>query len=310
MSLQGVNAKSRCPACGKPDWCGVSVKGGFAICMRVASPRRARNGGWIHDLGASAPAFVAPPPKQVHSHPLAPAGHLDAVYSALIRDHLTLSRGHRDDLRGRGLTDAEIDGGGYASTPPAHLAPAAARALSDFDLRGVPGFYRERGTWRMVDLPRGFLIPVRDSRGRVRGFQVRKDSGRPKYLWLSSASRPDGSSPGAPVHFAHPERIRGQKKVIITEGALKADVIASRLGCAVVGFAGLGFPAGFGAGMRRLFPELREALVAFDSDFQTKEQVRAGVFRLLRELACAGCPCRVLTWDSNFKGLDDYLNAA
>lgn len=39
-----------CPVCGKHDWCGVLEDGTVAICMRVASERQARNGGWVHHL--------------------------------------------------------------------------------------------------------------------------------------------------------------------------------------------------------------------------------------------------------------------
>lgn len=42
-----VTRNEPCPICGKPDWCGVSIDGAAARCMRVQS-ERASNGGWVH----------------------------------------------------------------------------------------------------------------------------------------------------------------------------------------------------------------------------------------------------------------------
>ena len=48
-----VSSTLPCPVCGKPDWCGVSVDGSAAACMRVetGSVRRLRNGAWLHRFG-------------------------------------------------------------------------------------------------------------------------------------------------------------------------------------------------------------------------------------------------------------------
>lgn len=47
-----VTRTNPCPACGRPDWCGVSADGAVVRCMRVASdqPCRGDAGGWIHRL--------------------------------------------------------------------------------------------------------------------------------------------------------------------------------------------------------------------------------------------------------------------
>lgn len=45
-----------CPVCGKPDYCGRSADGTAVICMRIASNRPTRNGGWLHRLSDSKPA--------------------------------------------------------------------------------------------------------------------------------------------------------------------------------------------------------------------------------------------------------------
>lgn len=56
-----VSAKHPCRICGKPDWC-TCTDDGSACCMRVASSRPLRNGGWLHAGDAGAARTVPPPP--------------------------------------------------------------------------------------------------------------------------------------------------------------------------------------------------------------------------------------------------------
>lgn len=45
-----VTRAEPCPICEKPDWCGVSRDGVWAVCMRTESWKATRNGGWLHRL--------------------------------------------------------------------------------------------------------------------------------------------------------------------------------------------------------------------------------------------------------------------
>jgi DNA primase len=272
--------------------------------MRVESDKRTRNGGYLHALSEPLPIQTFRPATPAVER--ASVAHVHAVYGSLLRSHLVLAEEHRERLRSRGLSDAEIECNGYRSTPTDAYSSNFARFLSPHGLKGVPGFYRD-GSWKMVNAGKGFLIPVRDSRLRIRGFQVRRDEGTPKYVWLSSNGRIQGSSPGSPVHFSHPERIREQKTAVITEGALKADVISSLLNCGVIAFGGVNFPNGFGSKLKKVFPEIKGVSIAFDSDFRENEAVNRALFRLLGELRLAGIHSSVLTWNPEYKGMDDYL---
>jgi len=51
-----------CRICGKPDWCTYTEDA--ACCMRIESPIRARNGGWIHRLNEKIPVPMADPQKK------------------------------------------------------------------------------------------------------------------------------------------------------------------------------------------------------------------------------------------------------
>jgi DNA primase len=306
-----VSKGKRCPCCDKPNWCSVSSDGTKAVCMRTESDKPTKNHGWLHILKE---ADELPKPSSrpiVRSYPLASRSHLDGIYTTLIRKHLVLASEHRSNLRERGLSETDIDNNGYRSVPTPLYGETVARLLSEYDLRGVPGFYRDRNRWQMFTPGAGFLISIRDSRHRIRGFQIRADFGSTRYLWFSSASKPEGQSSGAPIHFARPNLIAEQRRVFITEGALKADVIAASLNAPVIGIPGVStWPGGFGQKLRKVCPEIKEVFLCFDSDFRTNEHVAKALFNLIAELRLALYSPVVLSWDEAFKGLDDYLNAA
>lgn len=300
-----------CPVCGKRDNCALSEDRRVAYCRRVRSDRPGSDGGWTHFID---PSVVPPPPQRRPSHieavARAPVGRLDGVYSTLLRGHLELSDRHRDALRARGLSDAEINRNGYASTPDARRGQEIAEALSAYDLRGVPGFTRRGGRWGMVGTPPGLLIPYRDERGRIRALQHRPDvtpEDGGKYRWLSSRH----CSSGAPLHFAYRHLLATAREVTITEGALKADVTSFFLGSPVVAAAGVTqFGQRFAVVLKAACPALRTVFVAFDLDFRRNEAVKGALFRLLSELEREGFDARLRAWPPGLgKGIDDCLLA-
>jgi hypothetical protein len=54
-----VSKDKPCPICQAKDWCGVSEEGTIAICMRVQSELKSKNGGYIHRLTEKR-VYVAP----------------------------------------------------------------------------------------------------------------------------------------------------------------------------------------------------------------------------------------------------------
>jgi hypothetical protein len=284
------------------------------LCIRKPSDKQVRGGlgGWWHYRFTNAPPPKLAPPKP---KPLpierASADHVAGVLTTLLRKHLTLSHGHKQRLLARGLSDADIAHAGYRSMPTPAYADNVTRALEEFDLRGVPGFYKDGSRWRMKVYDPGILLPVRDSQLRIRGLQVRLDEGETRYKWLSSGYNPEGASPGAPVHFSRPHRMRETGETIITEGALKGDVISSFLNCGVVAVPGTSaFNEKFGEWLKSEAPELRRVVIAYDSDWRTKLQVRAALEKLMKVLSRAGLRWSARTWTGDAKGYDDYLLAA
>jgi hypothetical protein len=142
------------------------------------------------------------------------------------------------------------------------------------------------------------------------GYQLRSDHAAPRYRWLSSAGKPEGTAANAQPHFALPYLVQWQRVALITEGPLKAAVVADRLHRAVIGMPGVwNFRSDIGSGLRLTWPRLMVAVVAYDADATTNPNVMAALRKLVTALMRAGLAVRVWTWDSAVaKGLDDLLN--
>jgi hypothetical protein len=156
----------------------------------------------------------------------------------------------------------------------------------------------------------GFFIPYRNELGMIEGLQLRRfpDGGRDKYLWLSSKEKPSGASSGSPLHFSRAQMLASTDEVVITEGALKADVAAYLSGAPVIAAAGVSnFGDRFVEHLRTSFPNLRRAVIAFDRDLLEKAQVSRALLHLSQQLEQARFMVRVRTWPPPAKGYDDYL---
>ena len=115
-------------------------------------------------------------PAEIPQAPLVNIETRDRVYRALL-SKLTLASDHRDNLRGRGLTNQEIDRLGYRTTPLVGFHALAKELIMEgHELFGVPGFYRDGdGRWTMAIYLRGIMIPCRDRLGRIQSIHIRLD---------------------------------------------------------------------------------------------------------------------------------------
>lgn len=147
------------------------------------------------------------------------------TYSMLL-SMLVLADAHKENLLKRGLTEAQIEQNGYKSTPLFGFKKLTRRLLdAGCRVEGVPGFYQEDGEWTLhfSKNTAGYLVPYRDTEGRIQGMQIRLNQPFDgcKYMWMSSVNFHMGVSSGSPVHLAGE---LGATVVYITEGGLKGDV--------------------------------------------------------------------------------------
>jgi hypothetical protein len=308
-----------CPICAHPDYCSISADGAIAKCMRRAEgafkTKSDKNGQeyYLHRLnGASPTETPAPPlPPSVSGGQRADADTLNTVYSVLLAA-LQLSDAHRDRLRGRGLTDDEIDRRGYRTlaVQGRHRLAATLRERFGDKVLTVPGFIvkqGERGPFVTIKGAAGLVVPVRDTSGRVAALLVRRDEnkdGRGKYLYVSSSAT-GGPGPGAPVHI--PCGVAGFAEVVrVTEGALKADIAFAISGVPTIGTAGLAW--------RPVLAVLRElgaktVRLALDMDARDKPTVARPLDALAQALIAEGFAVELERWPAEHKGIDDALVA-
>lgn len=237
---------------------------------------------------------------------------------------LTLSPAHREHLRAkRGLTDEQIQGFGFKSTPPAYQCRTVAAQLlkQGCTVEGIPGFYLDGGgRWRAKFYQRtsGIVIPLWGVDGLLQGLQIRLDHpikkvGDPpeksgiKYLPFTSTGKPMGVTSGNPIHFVGDPSSR---VVYVTEGALKADIAHALTGRTFAATVGVNNTKG----LDELFAFLRrngteEIVEAEDMDKFCNPNVSRGASKV-HELALKnGLKCRRLVWNPNYKGIDDWLLA-
>ena len=250
---------------------------------------------------------------------LAPLTQRNRVYTEMLRI-LTLSENHKEDLLRRGLTVEDIKRIGFKSVRRFMDPSVLAKKLvgSGFDLRGVPGFGLSGGVWKFSRQPDdGFLIPLRNGKGLILGFQIRFDHGGtsdsiPKYGYLTSKGMENGVKAGGWPAWAGPDVTLDQKPfdVIITEGSLKGYIINARTGHPVISVPGV-------SALKKAIPALksmkdfglRTVYIAYDMDSETNPDVNRQLNKLRQTLAQEKIKYKTLKWDREYKGLDDWIVA-
>ena len=240
---------------------------------------------------------------------------------SMLLSMLTLIPAHRAHLQSvRGLSDDEITRFGFKSTPPPFLCRSLTNRLvkAGCKVQGVPGFYvDDNGCWTVKFHQRtsGIIIPIFGVDGLIRGAQIRLDTpirdqesdpdkSGTKYLWLSSASKKRGVSSGSPVHFVGDPFAR---VVYVTEGLLKADVAHFLMDRSFAATAGANNVNKLDMLFALLAANGTEVIIeAEDMDKYHNAAVSKGASKIYLMARSHGLECRRLTWDPNYKGIDDW----
>lgn len=288
--------------------------------------------------------FTAPVKQVVVNHtkvnlqPLAPLHVLDTVYRIMQQgcklsgSDCVLSKADLNYLHSRNITDKEIRLYGYFTMPTPKLLPVIinkvkAAGLTVESLYGVPGFYRNKKT-NEVCLAEfdGIGIPIFNHDRQIQALQVRARGNvlGPRYKFLSSSftskkayvdTYDRGVGPSTPVNVLYPYNIKDITKCIcITEGTFKAAQFASHFNATAISVQGVN-------NTRSVVPEIKaieqklnlsthpDIYVAYDMDMYENEHVLKALDKLIEMLQEAGYQVWVLTWNPEWKGLDDFLIA-
>ena len=311
-----VSPRQPCPICEKDHWCYFIWDMTAVVCMRVESDRPTKSGeGFLHILKETKRDYTHPiftpskdPPQRAHPDTL------NRVYREFHAE-LRLSATHRQHLiEARNLTPEEIHHLGYKTLPaPDALSERAPIVNLLVERHGrqlltVPGFYLTDSGRIWLSGAGGLAIPCKDVDGNIVGYQIRIDGATEnKYRWLSAPKRKrkrGGVSSGTPIHMAGREY--QSKRAWITEGIIKADITALRLGETVIGVAGVG------AWNREELQEtlqkldVESVIIAFDADMKKNKHVEKALRKLAQACLSMGYRVFIAEWDiKQGKGIDD-----
>jgi hypothetical protein len=320
-----VNGQRPCPVCAKAKGCLVSSDGSMAVCLRIGSDHEAGwgLGGFYHRLSEQLPVSASPVVFVLGVRRRAEITVLNRVYDELLSQH-DLSVEHREHLLGpRGLSPEAVDARKYRSWGRFRSLrwqiAKAAYARFGSDALDVPGVIvrkqGERDEYVTLAGAPGIAIPIQDAHSRICGMQIRVENPKPgagKYAWLSSASQ-GGATCGTPVHVARPltgkEKEKKSTRVWLTEGALKADIACDRLDEIVIAVPGVNAIHDFVPTLDALMErgELKELVIALDSDWRDNPRVKRARFLLAERAARVGVVVWLADWSPKHKGLDDLL---
>lgn len=192
--------RETCPICGRRGMCMVHEDGEKVVCNRQASEIEwAKNSalpGWLHSLNGERRRKVELDDVETASGlEKKPEAHLNRVYRALLSE-LSLRNEHTVQLKSptRDMTDEEIMIRQYRSFPrkPWEAVKQVIDRLGGHDdLIGVPGFYTTEGKYgryfTLSGYPQSILVPFRNIKNEIVGFQWRVDEVRNQITFLGKA---------------------------------------------------------------------------------------------------------------------------
>lgn len=259
--------------------------------------------------------------EEIPQSPRASDQEIHQTYSLML-EMLSVVPKHMKHLMSekRGLTEEQIRERNYKSTPPFFLCRSITERLLNqgCTVQGVPGFYLDdNGRWTVnfSNKTAGILIPCVGIDGLMKGVQILldvplKDKDDPpekkgaKYIWLSSSSKNMGVTSGSQVHFVGNPFAR---TIYVTEGLLKADIAHYQMNRSFAAVAG----ANNLAELDKLFGILaqngtEQIVEAHDMDKFSNEAIYKGKLKIYQIARKHGMKCMSLTWNPNYKGIDDW----
>lgn len=225
-----------------------------------------------------------------------------------IHAQIGLSTRHRQLLRDRGLTDAQIDAGKYFSIAPWQEVTGINSQLAGVDLDGR----------KLLIGQLGYACPVWDVQGRIIGWQTRfDDATNGKYKWATSRSgkRSNGGTahlPNGELPISCCRPLDGVKltSIGLAEGFLKTYITAQKRGQIVIGAAGANFassPQQFKTYIDELAAELNtKTLDLYPDGGAIANNAVMGQYKRAIEMAKElGYTVRVAWWDQSTKQQPD-----
>ena len=209
--------------------------------------------------------------------------------------------------------------------------------IEDGKVRGIPGVYgkakkdqfgKEIIDELFINYPQrsGYFVPIISHIGEkpaISCMQIRFyecAEGEPRYSFLTSGSDKfqNGVNVGEcnKIHYTRNfwggdlwknPQMKVPKTVNLTEGALKADVTSVLSGKCFIAVPGVNSTKDLPKELEFLKQNGCERInICFDMDYLDKPQVKKALEKVKQMIINAGLKATQITWDKNFKGIDDY----
>ena len=340
---------ARCNACGK----GYNSLTLHALCKTDNKKAYADLWARYKGLDSNMKAQIEKPITTYKETDIAPLWVRSAIYWEFLKS-LKLSDEHRQALRNRGLDDETIDSLMYRDVPVEEtdiysVINTVLRENKDVakyfrrkNIR-IAGFYNLSTVKPMaVARKSGILIPVIiknphrtddaingkwEEENLISGFQIRYDEGDKRYTYYTSLEKESGCGFAGyeSIHFRLPDSVIDEntmlferpklKRVVLTEGCLKADVASSLS-------KDMPFIAVLGVNNQRLLDSAFQLLkrkysteniiLAFDQDYENNKNVEDALNSAKQKILDAGLTYSECYWheeykNHNIKGIDDLL---
>ncbi len=337
-AYQRVSRKRVCLICGKPDWCSYTPDEKISFCARIIEDAaRVSRTGWgvfYHQNSFSASFPISCHSKSsLEKAESAPIEIRDFAYRKLIElapatDSEEIINGKKG-LRARKILNFE----NYGSLPPNQTSRTAiARKIRclinqnfpDYvrkqksSINRVPGFWLDitgkSRLWQDKDFFYPLmLIPYRNKNGLIEACQIRfmgDLQSTVRYVWLSMPDKANGLSSGSPLHFAGFGANLLSKPFLITEGALKAETVKAFKPDLNIFAAG-----GVNCSREQIISATRfcPIMLGFDNDYKANRHVARAIATLIFTRFLDSIKyeydfdLKILTWQKDFKGIDDAL---
>lgn len=176
-----------CPICNHAGGCMINKEGEAVACIRkesnIAFSKNSACPSWLHFLkGKKKRKLDVAETTDYEQNEKLESSILNRVYRALI-DCTTLEESHYEHLTSskRGLTDQQVQIREYRSFPskPWEIVRQVEEQTGISDFTGIPGFYKAKGKYGeywSINGSEGILIPFRNTKNEVEGFQMRVDN--------------------------------------------------------------------------------------------------------------------------------------
>ncbi|MBD2062570.1 ATP-binding protein [Funiculus sociatus GB2-A5] len=215
--------------------------------------------------------------------------------------HLSLAHDHYQNLRDRGLDDAQIKAGLFRTAVPNQPLQNISPRLAGVGWGGNQLFVSARG----------ILIPAWDTQGRILGMQIRLDGAtKSKYRWLKSKFGSHLPSGELPLGCYRPVQGAKRNSIGLCEGLLKPWIAAQRLDQIFLGAAGGCFassPKQLKANLDQLSAELRTKTIDLypDGGAILNKSVLRQYNRTIELVTEWGYKVRIAWWGQIQKGQPD-----